>query len=58
MYSRRGESFRLARAVRWSLPAVLFALSRDDFLGAVTGHEEGHAAAETVVAERLALSTR
>ena len=44
--------------VRTVTPAVLYALSRDDFLGAVTGHEEGHAAAETVVAERLALSTR
>ena len=44
--------------VRTVTPAVLYALSRDDFLGAVTGHEEGHAAAETVVADRLALSTR
>ncbi len=44
--------------VRTVTPAVLFALSRDDFLGAVTGHDEGRAAAETVVAERLALSSR
>jgi MFS family permease len=44
--------------VRTVTPAVLFALSRDDFLGAVTGHEEGRAAAESVVEERLALSTR
>jgi CRP-like cAMP-binding protein len=44
--------------VRTVTPSVLFALARDDFLGAVTGHEEGRAAAETVVSERLALSTR
>jgi hypothetical protein len=44
--------------VRTVTPAVLFALARDDFLGAVTGHDEGRAAAESVVAERLALSSR
>ena len=32
----------------------LFALSREDFLAAVTGHEAAHAAARAVVAERLA----
>ncbi|HET8651372.1 MAG TPA: MFS transporter [Gaiellaceae bacterium] len=32
----------------------LFALSREDFLAAVTGHEAAHAAAHAVVAERLA----
>jgi MFS family permease len=44
--------------VRTVTAAVLFALSRDDFLSAVTGHDEGRAAAESVVAERLAFSSR
>ena len=34
--------------------AQLFALQRDDFLAAVTGHEAARAAGETVAAERLA----
>jgi MFS family permease len=32
----------------------LYALQRDDFLAAVTGHETAHAAADAVAAERLA----
>jgi len=36
---------------------VLFALERDDFLGAVTGHEPSATAAEAVVARRLGLTT-
>jgi MFS family permease len=39
--------------VRTRTPSVLFALVRDDFLAAVTGHEAVHAAAERVVVERL-----
>ena len=35
-------------------PALLFALDRDDFLGAVTGHARAAEAAETVVETRLA----
>ena len=34
-------------------PALLFALDRDDFLGAVTGHARAAEAAEAVVTERL-----
>jgi hypothetical protein len=33
---------------------MLFALERDDFLEAVTGHSAAHAAGEAVVDERLA----
>jgi CRP-like cAMP-binding protein len=32
----------------------LYALQRDDFLAAVTGHEAAHAAGQAVVEERLA----
>src|SRR5262245_17089944 len=36
----------------------LFALERDDFLAAVTGHSAAHAAGEAVVDERLAAGVR
>jgi Zn-dependent protease with chaperone function len=32
---------------------VLYALDRDEFLAAVTGHERAHAAADEIVAARL-----
>jgi anti-sigma regulatory factor (Ser/Thr protein kinase) len=35
------------------MPVELYALTRDDFLSAVTSNEESHLAAETTVAERL-----
>ena len=35
-------------------PALLLALARDDFLGAVTGHARTREAADALVAERLA----
>jgi CRP-like cAMP-binding protein len=34
-------------------PSHLYALDRDDFLAAVTGHSAVHAAGEAVVTERL-----
>jgi hypothetical protein len=39
--------------VRAIAPSHLYALERDDFLAAVTGHSAVHAAGEAVVAERL-----
>jgi CRP-like cAMP-binding protein len=42
--------------VRAVTDAELFALDRDTFLGAVTGHEPANAAANEIVGERLALS--
>jgi CRP-like cAMP-binding protein len=39
--------------VRTRTDSVLFALARDDFLAAVTGHEAVQAEAERVVAARL-----
>lgn len=39
-------------------PAVLYALDRDDFLAAVTGHEPSEEAAESVVSARLAAVPR
>jgi len=35
-------------------PVVLYALDREDFLAAVTGHPQSAEAAETVVSARLA----
>jgi CRP-like cAMP-binding protein len=35
-------------------PSHVYALERDDFLAAVTGHSAGHAAGEAVIEERLA----
>jgi hypothetical protein len=35
------------------MPVVLYALDREDFLAAVTGHALSRRAAETVVASRL-----
>jgi hypothetical protein len=43
--------------VRATAPSQLYALDRDDFLAAVTGHSAVRAAGETVVEERLAPST-
>jgi hypothetical protein len=40
--------------VKATAPSHLYALERDDFLAAVTGHSAGHAAGEAVVEERLA----
>jgi len=40
--------------VKATAPSHLYALERDDFLAAVTGHSAGHAAGEEVVDERLA----
>ena len=42
--------------VRAKTDAVLLALDRDEFLGAVTGHAPANAAANEIVGERLALS--
>jgi predicted MFS family arabinose efflux permease len=42
--------------VRAVTDADLLALDRDDFLGAVTGHDPANAAANEIVGERLALS--
>jgi CRP-like cAMP-binding protein len=42
--------------VRARSDASLFALDRDEFLSAVTGHERASDAAHTLAAERLALS--
>jgi MFS family permease len=39
--------------VRATIPTHLYALDRDDFLAAVTGHSAVHAAGEAVVEERL-----
>jgi MFS family permease len=39
--------------VRTRTPCTLYALAREHFLTAVTGHDAGHAAGERVVAERL-----
>jgi MFS family permease len=39
--------------VKATTPSHLYALERDDFLAAVTGHSAGHAAGEEVVEERL-----
>jgi MFS family permease len=39
--------------VKATAPSHLYALERDDFLAAVTGHSAGHAAGEEVVEERL-----
>jgi CRP-like cAMP-binding protein len=39
--------------VRATAPSHLYALDRDDFLAAVTGHSAVHAAGEAVVTERL-----
>ena len=39
--------------VRTQTPCILYALSREHFLTAVTGHDEGLAQGERVVAERL-----
>ena len=36
-----------------SVDSVLYALDRDDFLAAVTGHTAAHAAGEAIVEERL-----
>jgi MFS family permease len=43
--------------VRAKTAVVLYALERDDFLGAVTGHAASAAAAEAVVGARLGIST-
>jgi MFS family permease len=40
------------------MPVVLYALDRDDFLAAVTGHAPSEAAAESVVSARLAAVPR
>jgi MFS family permease len=40
--------------VRTLTPCVLYALARDHFLTALTGHEAGRAAGERIVADRLA----
>jgi MFS family permease len=37
-----------------TIPSRLYALERDDFLAAVTGHSAAHAAGEAIVDERLA----
>ena len=39
--------------VRAAVPSVLYALERDDFLAAVTGHSAVRSAGEAVVAARL-----
>lgn len=44
-------------AVRVTADATFWALERDDFLGAVTGHARSSTAAEAVVASRAAVST-
>src|SRR5436305_1598335 len=43
--------------VKASTDSQLYALQRDDFLGAVTGHEAAHAAGQAVADERLGQST-
>ena len=45
-------------SVRAKVDSRLFALERDDFLAAVTGHSAAHAAGEAVVDERLAEGVR
>ena len=54
--SARSRCFATCRARRAS-PAIvdsqLYALQREDFLAAVTGHSAAHAAGEAVVDERL-----
>jgi MFS family permease len=44
--------------VRATVPSTLYALERDDFLAAVTGHSAAHAAGEAVVEKRLAGAIR
>jgi CRP-like cAMP-binding protein len=44
--------------VKATTPSHLYALERDDFLAAVTGHSAVHAAGEAVVEERLKSSNR
>ena len=44
-------------SVKAVVDSHLYALQRDDFLAAVTGHEAAHAAGDAVVEERLATTT-
>ena len=48
-----GETCRGQRRSRLGVATRLYALQREDFLAAVTGHQAAHAAGQAIIEERL-----